>query len=289
MKKIIATLMVLALSAVAVLAGAESFSGTIDVISREDGSGTRGAFIELMGIEQKDADGNKVDYTTDEAIIANSTSIVTTSVAGDEMAIGYISLGSLDETVKALSVDGVEPTVENIKAGTYKVARPFNVVTKSGAELSEIGSDFMTFVMSADGQAVINENGYIGVNDAAEAYTASGLSGKLTVGGSSSVTPVMEKLAEAYMALNPDASIEVQMSDSTTGVTGAVEGTYEIGMASRELKDTEVEAGAASTVIAMDGIAIVVNLDNPIADIASDKVTKIYTGEITDWADVTAE
>lgn len=289
MKKIIATLMVLALSAVAVLAGAESYSGTIDVISREDGSGTRGAFIELMGIEQKDADGNKVDYTTDEAIIANSTSIVITSVAGDEMAIGYISLGSLDETVKALSVDGVEPTVENIKAGTYKVARPFNVVTKSGAELSELGSDFMTFVMSADGQTVINDNGYIGVNDAAEAYTASGLSGKLTVGGSSSVTPVMEKLAEAYMALNPDASVEVQMSDSTTGVTGALEGTYDIGMASRELKDTEVEAGAVNTVIAMDGIAIVVNLNNLISDIASDKVTKIYTGEITDWTDVTAE
>ncbi len=289
MKKIIATLMVLALSLVAVFASAEAYTGTIDVISREDGSGTRGAFIELMGVEQKDADGNKVDYTTDEAVIANSTAIVITSVAGDPMAIGYISLGSLNDTVKALSVDGVEATVENIKAGTYKVARPFNVVTKDGAELSELGSDFMTFIMSSDGQTVINENGYIGVNDAAEAYTASGLSGKLTVGGSSSVTPVMEKLAEAYMALNPDANIEVQLSDSTTGVTGALEGTYDIGMASRELKDTEVEAGAVNTVIAMDGIAIVVNLDNPIANIASETVTKIYTGEITDWADVAAE
>ncbi len=289
MKKIIATLMVLALSAVAVLAGAESYSGTIDVISREDGSGTRGAFIELMGIEQKDADGNKVDYTTDEAIIANSTSIVITSVAGDEMAIGYISLGSLNDTVKALSVDGVEPTVENIKAGTYKVARPFNIVTKDGATLPDIATDFIAFIMSADGQAVINDNGYIGINDEAEAYAASGISGKLTVGGSSSVTPVMEKLAEAYMALNADAKVEVQQSDSTTGVTGALEGTYDIGMASRELKDTEVEAGAVNTVIAMDGIAIVVNVANPTTDIASDKVTKIYTGEITDWADVAAE
>lgn len=285
MKKIIATLMVLTLSAVAVFAGAESLSGSISVISREDGSGTRGAFIELMGIEQKDADGNKVDMTTDEAIIANSTSIVITSVAGDEMAVGYISLGSLNDTVKALSVDGVEPTVENIKAGTYKVSRPFNIVTK--AEVSDLASDFIAFILSADGQAVVSENGYIAVDDAAAAYTASGLSGKLTVGGSSSVTPVMEKLAEAYMAVNPEMKIEVQQSDSTTGVTGAIESTYDIGMASRELKDTEIEAGAVNTVIAMDGIAIVVNNANPITNIASETVTRIYTGELTDWADVT--
>ncbi len=285
MKKIIATLMVLTLSAVAVFAGAESLSGSISVISREDGSGTRGAFIELMGIEQKDADGNKVDMTTDEAIIANSTSIVITSVAGDEMAVGYISLGSLNDTVKALSVDGVEPTVENIKAGSYKVSRPFNIVTK--AEVSDLASDFIAFILSADGQAVVSENGYIAVGDAAAAYTASGLSGKLTVGGSSSVTPVMEKLAEAYMAVNPEMKIEVQQSDSTTGVTGAIESTYDIGMASRELKDTEIEAGAVNTVIAMDGIAVVVNNANPITNIASETVTRIYTGELTDWADVT--
>lgn len=286
MKKIMAIALVFALTLVAACAGAESYSGGIDVISREDGSGTRGAFIELMGIEQKDEDGNKVDHTYDEAIIANSTSIVITSVAGDEMAIGYISLGSLNDTVKAVSVDGVEATVENIKAGTYKVARPFNVVTKDGTELSELAADFMAYVMSADGQVVINENGYIGVNDEAEAYAASGLTGKLTVGGSSSVTPVMEKLAEGYMALNPDASIEVQQSDSTTGVTGALEGTYDIGMASRELKDTELEAGALNTVIAMDGIAIVVNNENPITDIASENVTKIFTGEVTDWSEL---
>ena len=285
MKKYLTIALALALSLTAVFAAAESLSGAITVISREDGSGTRGAFVELMGIEQKDADGNKVDLTTDEAIITNSTSVMLTSVAGDKAAIGYVSLGSLNDTVKALSIDGVEANVENIKAGTYTVSRPFNIVLP--ATMSDIAKDFVSFILSADGQKVITDNGYIAIDEKAAAYTATGLSGKLTVGGSSSVTPVMEKLAEAYKALNPDADVEVQQSDSTTGITGASEGTCDIGMASRELKDTEASLNVTTTKIAIDGIAVIANLENPISNMTKDTVMKIYTGEITDWSSVT--
>ena len=210
----------------------------VNVLSREDGSGTRGAFIELFGIEEKDADGNKVDNTTEEAIITNSTSVMLTSVASDEYAIGYVSLGSLDDTVKAVSIDGAEATVENIKNGTYTIARPFNIATKG--EASDITQDFINYIMSAEGQAVITENGYIGSDDAA-AFESNGATGKVTVSGSSSVTPVMEKLKEAYTAVNSGAEIEIQESDSTTGMTDAAAGTSDIGMASRELKDSETE------------------------------------------------
>ena len=239
-------------------------SDDITVISREDGSGTRGAFIELFGIEEKDADGNKVDNTTEEAIITNSTSVMLTSVASDEYAIGYVSLGSLDDTVKAVSIDGAEATVENIKNGTYTIARPFNIATKG--EVSDIAQDFINYIMSAEGQAVITENGYIGSDDAA-AFESNGATGKVTVSGSSSVTPVMEKLKEAYTAVNSGAEIEIQESDSTTGMTDAAAGTSDIGMASRELKDSETEQGLTATTIAMDGIAVVVNLDNPTANL----------------------
>lgn len=257
--------------------------GPITVISREDGSGTRGAFIELFGIEVKNDAGEKVDMTTDDAEITNSTSVMMTSVAGNTEAIGYISLGSLNDTVKAVKIDGAEATVDNIKSGTYKIARPFNIATKG--EVSDVAQDFIKYIMSEDGQKVVEDNGYISQgNDGA--YESAGLSGKVVVGGSSSVTPVMEKLKEAYVALNPDVTIEVQQSDSTTGMTSAIEGVCDIGMASRDLKDSEIEKGLTGTTIAMDGIAVIVNNDSPVEELSSDSVKGIYTGEITDWADV---
>ena len=256
----------------------------VNVLSREDGSGTRGAFIELFGIEEKDADGNKVDNTTEEAIITNSTSVMLTSVASDEYAIGYVSLGSLDETVKAVSIDGAEATVENIKNGTYTIARPFNIATKG--EVSDIAQDFINYIMSAEGQAVITENGYIGSDDAA-AFESNGATGKVTVSGSSSVTPVMEKLKEAYEKANGGKiTVEVQQSDSTTGITSAAEGICDIGMASRELKDEETKENLTATEIARDGIAVVVNNDNDIDELTSDQVKAIFTGETTDWEDL---
>ena len=230
-------------------------SGDITIVSREDGSGTRGAFIELLGIEEKDANGNKVDNTTEDAKITNSTSVMMTTVEGDVNAIGYISLGSLNETVTALKVDGAEATPENILSGTYKVVRPFNIATKS--EISDAAKDFINFIMSKEGQAVVEENGYIAVGNQ-PAYEAAGVSGKIVVAGSSSVTPVMEKLKEAYVAVNKDVEIEVQQSDSTTGMQSAIDGLCDIGMASRELKDSETSAGLSATVIAQDGIAVIV-------------------------------
>ena len=260
-----------------------ALEGPITVISREDGSGTRGAFIELFGIEVKNDAGEKVDMTTDDAEITNSTSVMMTSVAGNTEAIGYISLGSLNDTVKAVKIDGAEATVDNIKSGTYKIARPFNIATNG--EVSDVAQDFIKYIMSEDGQKVVEDNGYISQgNDGA--YESAGLSGKVVVGGSSSVTPVMEKLKEAYVALNPDVTIEVQQSDSTTGMTSAIEGVCDIGMASRDLKDSEIEKGLTGTTIAMDGIAVIVNNDSPVEELSSDSVKGIYTGEITDWADV---
>ena len=266
--------------------GSDSKSGSFDtsqeisVVSREEGSGTRGAFVELTGVEEKDADGNKVDKTTTSAITANSTEVVLTTVAGDDYSIGYISLGALNDTVKAVDIDSAEASVDAIKAGEYKVARPFNIAVKD--DLSDVASDFITFIMSEDGQKVVEDNGYISQgNDGA--YESAGLSGKVVVGGSSSVTPVMEKLKEAYVALNPDVTIEVQQSDSTTGMTGAADGTLDIGMASRELKDSETEEGLTATKIAMDGIAVIVNQENPVEDLSSDTVKGIFTGGTTTW------
>lgn len=255
---------------------------SISVISREDGSGTRGAFIELFGVEQKDADGNKQDMTTEGASITNNTAVMLSTVAGNPYAIGYVSLGSLDKSVKALKIDGAEATVANIKDGTYKIARPFNICTTG--QVSEVAQDFINFIMSADGQAVIEENGYISAA-AGEAYTASGLEGKIVVAGSSSVTPVMEKLKEAFIALNDKVEIEIQMSDSSTGVNSAIDGSCDIGMASRELKDSEIEKGAVPQVIAQDGIAVIVNLENTMDDMTKDQVMNIYTGAVTTWAD----
>ena len=257
--------------------------GPITVVSREDGSGTRGAFIELFGIETKNDAGEKVDNTTEDAEITNSTSVMMTTIAGNKGAIGYVSLGSLNDTVKAVDINGAEASVDAIKAGEYKVARPFNIAVKD--DLSDVASDFITFIMSEDGQKVVEDNGYISQGNEG-AYTASGLKGKVVVAGSSSVTPVMEKLKEAYAAVTPDVEIEVQQSDSTTGMTSAIEGVCDIGMASRDLKDSELEAGLTPTVIAMDGIAVVVNNESPVSELTSENVKDIFTGEITDWADV---
>lgn len=256
----------------------------ITVVSREEGSGTRGAFIELMKIEVKQDDGSKVDMTTLEATIANSTSVVMTNVSSNPYAIGYISLGSLNDTVKALEVDGAEATVENIKSKAYKVARPFNIATKG--EVDAVTADFIKFIMSAEGQQVVADNKYIKADDSAAAYTAAGLKGKITVAGSSSVTPIMEKLKEAYTALNPNVTIEVQQSDSTTGMTSVKEGICQIGMASRELKDSELEAGLAPVVIALDGIAVIVNNENPLTGLTAEQVMQIFKGEILYWNEI---
>ena len=251
----------------------------IDVISREDGSGTRGAFVELTGVEQK-IDGKKVDMTTEDAQITNNTAVMMTTVAGDTYAIGYISLGSLNDSVKAVKVAGVEATAENVKSGAYKVARPFNIAWKEDA-LSDAGKDFIAYILSSEGQAIVNANGYVGSDDAA-AYEAAGVTGKVVVAGSSSVSPVMEKLAEAYMAANTGVEIEIQTSDSTTGLTSALEGACEIGMASRELKEAEA-AELESTAIAMDGIAVIVNNENPVEELSLEQIGAIYTGETTVW------
>ena len=255
----------------------------ITVVSREDGSGTRGAGLELFGIEEKNDAGEKIDLTTDLAEITNSTAVMMTTVAGNTNAIGYVSLGSLDDSVKVLSIDGVEATVENIKNGTYSVARPFNIAT--GKEVSEAAQDFINFILSDEGQAVVEENGYISQGSTG-AFESTMVEGKVIVAGSSSVTPVMEKLKEAYLAINTNASIEVQQSDSTTGMTSAIEGMCDIGMASRELKDSELEAGLTPTVIAMDGIAVVVNHNNAVNGLGSAQVKDIFTGAVTDWSEV---
>lgn len=288
MKKVFAVALAMTV-AVGMLAGCGSndsaqggaADGTITVVSREDGSGTRGAFIELFGIEEKNDAGEKIDNTTDTAEITNSTAVMMTTVAGNDNAIGYVSLGSLNDSVKALSIDGVEASAENIKNGTYAVARPFNIAT--GKEVSEVTKDFINFILSEDGQAVVEENGYISQSNTG-AFKSTEAEGKIVVAGSSSVTPVMEKLKEAYLAINPNATIEVQQSDSTTGMTSVMEGMCDIGMASRELKDSELAAGLTPTVIAMDGIAVVVNHNNTVDNLTSEQVKEIFTGKLTDWS-----
>lgn len=264
-------------------AGSSSKSQTITVVSREDGSGTRGAFIELFGIEQKDANGKKVDNTTDDATITNSTEVMMTTVAGDEAAIGYTSLGALNSSIKALKVDGAEATAANVKSGTYKISRPFNIATKG--TVSEVTQDFINYILSEDGQKIVESNGYISQGNSG-VFTSNGASGKIVVAGSSSVTPVMQKLLEAYQKVNTGAKIELQENDSTTGMTAAIDGTCDIGMASRELKDSEKSAGLTNQVIALDGIAVIVNNKNSASNITSEQVKAIFTGETTDWNNV---
>jgi len=284
MKKITALAAVLLASAMIFAGGnKESRNEEITVISREDGSGTRGAFIELLGVEQKDSSGKKVDYTTEAASISNSTSVVMTSVAQNSSAIGYISLGSLNSTVKALSIDGAEPTVANIKSGAYKIARPFNIATKG--QVSEAAQDFIDYILSSEGQKVVESKGYIAV-ETKGSYKGTKPAGKIVVAGSSSVTPVMEKLKEEYLKLNTNAQIEVMLSDSTTGMNSAVEGICDIGMASRAVKSSELDKGLTATVIAIDGIAIIVNKASPVNALTSAQVRDIYMGKITTWSQI---
>lgn len=282
-KKIVGILAAAVIGTTAFATVASAASGTINVISREDGSGTRGAFIELFGI-QEEKDGEKVDMTTVDASITNSTSVMMTTVAGDENAIGYISLGSLNDTVKAVKIDGAEATAENVANDTYKVSRPFNIVT--GEKVSEAAQDFVNYIMSEEGQQIVEDNGYIKADAEAKPYEAADVEGKVVVAGSSSISPVMEKLKEAYEAVNKNVTVEVQQSDSTTGVTSAAEGICDIGMASRELKDEETEMNLTATVIAKDGIAVVVNNENEVEDLTSDQVKAIFTGETTEWEDL---
>lgn len=278
-----------AVSSTAASSEAASAAGDFDtdqditVISREDGSGTRGAFIELTGVEAKNDAGEKVDNTTEAAAIQSSTNGVLTAVSNDETAIGYISLGSLNNDVKAVTVDGVAPSADTVKDGTYTLARPFNIVT-NGDATDPVAVDFIAYCLSTDGQALATEEGYIG--DVGSDYTSTQPAGKIVVGGSSSVSPLMEKLIEAYKTVNPNATLELQTTDSTTGVSGALDGTYTIGMASRELKDSEIADGAKATVLAKDGIAVIVSNDNPIENLTVDQIKGIYTGELTTWADV---
>ena len=303
MKKKIVTLLMMAALAATALAGcgakeeAEAPAATVEteesdfnydndiaVISREDGSGTRGAFVELFGVEQKNDAGEKVDYTTVEATVTNNTSVMMTTVANDEYAIGYISLGSLNDTVKAVKIDGVDASVENIKNGTYTVNRPFNLAVQG--ELSEAAQDFLNYIMSAEGQAVIEEEGYIKIDEAAVSFESNGAEGKVVVAGSSSVTPVMEKLKEAYAAVNTNVTIEINTNDSSTGVSSAIEGTCDIGMASRALKDTETAEGVNEVTIAKDGIAVIVNNNNPVEDLTTETVKNIYVGDILTWTEI---
>lgn len=265
---------------------ASKLTTDITVVSREDGSGTRGAFVELMGIEQKNDAGEKEDMTRGDAEISNSTNGVMMSVAGNVDAIGYISLGSLNDTVKALDVNGVECSVDDIKSGDYVVARPFNVCyQQEKLDSNAAAKDLIAFIESDDGQKIIADNGYISI-ESKGAYTASGVTGAISLNGSTSVGPVMEKLCEAYKALNPDVSIDIQQTGSGAGITSATEGTCDIGMSSRELKQEELDAGLTEMKIADDGIAVIVNLENPIENITSDEIMKIYTGELNNWSEL---
>lgn len=298
-KKITATALfgVLAVSAFAGCGGAGSSSNgssdagsdaakfdaskTISVVTREEGSGTRDAFTELTGVLVKNGD-NKTDNTTTSAVTINSTEAVITNVKDNEAAIGYISLGSLNDTVKALKIGGVEATADNVKSGDYAVSRPFNIAYKG--ELSEAAQDFVDYIMSSDGQKIVSDNGYVTVSENA-AYSGKKPSGKISVAGSSSVSPVMEKLAEAYQKVNTNAKVEIQTSDSSAGMQSAMGGTCDIGMASRDLKDEEKSALKVET-IAKDGIAVIVNNANTCDDLTLDQVKSIYTGETTVWSDI---
>ena len=283
--------------------------GTIGVVSREDGSGTRGAFVEIVGVVDEEDD----DLTTLDAVIQNSTNGVMQTVAGDVQAIGYISLGSLGDDVKALAVDGVEATAENVTNGTYPIARPFNVAWSKDSELSEVATDFLDFVYSAEGQAIVEEEGYVQVTRSADeedaeateeestdeeateeeateavelpSYEASGLEGTIEVVGSTSVSPVMEKLAEAYSALNEGVTINITSNGSSAGMEAATNGTADLGMASRELADDEKEV-LNFDAVAIDGIAVVVHPENPLADISLDHVKQVFLGEVTEWEEL---
>ncbi|MBQ3568341.1 MAG: substrate-binding domain-containing protein [Anaerotignum sp.] len=256
---------------------------SITPVSREDGSGTRGAFVELFDIQIKDENGKKTDMITDHAEITNSTAVMLLTVTGNRNAIGYISMGSMNDAVKTLEIDGVEATFENIKNGSYKIARPFNIATKE--DISSAAQDFIGFILSAEGQKIVEENGYISQGNSG-AYVPSSAKGRVVVSGSSSVAPVMEKIKEVYEVINSSVTIEMQQSDSTIGMNSLKEGMCDIGMASRELKESERAAGLIPTVIALDGIAVVVNHENPLNGLKSEEVKAIYMGNIDKWTEI---
>lgn len=286
MKKILA-LTLCVVMAIAVFTGcgnnnadSKTDGAPITVISREDGSGTRGAFTELMGIMVDD-----VDNTTTSAEISQSTSVVLTTVAGNKNSIGYVSLGSLNDAVKAVKVDGVDATVENIKGGSYAASRPFLVVTND--KLTDVSKDFIKFILSKQGQDIIAEEGYITIDDNAADYeTQKGIKGKIVLAGSTSVSPVMQKLADAYKAIYSDVTLEIQQTGSGAGITSTIEGACDIGMSSRDLKPEETAEGIEGITIAMDGIAVVVNNENSVEDLTSEQIRQIFTGEVTDWSQV---
>lgn len=251
----------------------------IVVVSREEGSGTRGAFVELTGVESKDAEGNKVDKTYEEAIIQNGTNGVMMTVANEANAIGYISLGSLNDTVKSLQIDGVEATAENVKNGSYKLARPFIIAYKAG--LDEASQDLLDFIMSQEGQKIVEEHHYIS-SEAGQPFAGGKATGSVVVAGSTSVTPVMEKLVEAYNAINPNVKIEIQATGSSAGMQSTMEGVSQLGMSSRELKDEE-KAAMEYKVIAIDGIAVIVHKDNAAKSVTMEQIKQIFVGELRDW------
>ena len=274
----------LALSMMVFLTGCGTIShDSITPVSREDGSGTRGAFVELFGIQEKDENGEKMDMTTDLAEITNSTAVMLLTVTGNRNAIGYISMGSMNDAVKTLEIDGVEATFENIRNGTYKVARPFHIATK--ADVSSAAQDFINYILSAEGQKIVEESGYISKGNTGS-YQPTTAKGNVVVSGSSSVAPVVEKIKEAYEAINPNVTVEMQQADSTIGMNSLKEGMCDIGLASRELKDSELEAGLIPTVIALDGIAVVVNHENAVDSLKSEDVKAIYKGEIDEWTEL---
>lgn len=263
--------------------GSENTLTPINVVSRESGSGTRGAFVEITGVLEKDSSGNSVDRTFDNAIIQNGTNAIITTVSNDKNAIGYISIGSLNDTIKALDVDGVSPTAENVQNGSYKIARPFNITFTE--DISDLAQDFVNYILSSDGQAVVVSSGYTQASNEETSYTPSNMSGIITVVGSTSVNPVMEKLAEAYMALNPDVSIEIQSVGSSAGVQASIDKTADIGMASREIRDSE-SAQVSYLPIAIDGIAMIVNKDSQVSNITLEDIRLVYTGEKINWEEL---
>lgn len=256
-----------------------AFAESIYPISREMGSGTRGAFVDIFDVKQET--GKKIDATSKKAEVTNSTGVMITTVANSKNAIGYISLGALNDEVKALKIDGVAPSVANINSKKYTIFRPFNVVTKTKTPLTE---DFLSYASSQNALAIIEKAGYIAVSK--NAFSSKKPKGKLVIAGSSSVTPLMEKLKEAYEKINPNANLEILQSDSTTGVTSTIEGIADIGMVSREVKQSELKKGLKAQVLALDGLAVIVHKSNKLDDISKESVKKIFMGEVTDWDEV---
>lgn len=246
-------------------------------ISREMGSGTRGAFVDIFDVK-KQIGNKKIDATSKKAEVTNSTGVMITTVANSKNAIGYISLGSLNDTVKAVKIDGVTPSVENVNNKSYTVFRPFNLAVSNNNELV---NDFLAYIGSNLSKNIIQKAGYIAIYD--NEFSSAKPSGKIVVAGSSSITPLMEKLKEGYKLVNPNATIEIQQSDSTTGINSAIEKIADIAMVSREFKTNELKSGLKTQVLALDGLAVIVNKENSINSLSKESVKKIFAGEITDW------